>query len=208
MDATVKFLIPGLWDMHVHWYEKRFLPLFIANGVTGIRMMWGFPIHHEWRKAIRAGQLLGPRMVIASMIVGGPRPWWPGEVSVSSAAEARPAVIDAKQSGADFVKVYTFLPRDAYFAFADESKKLGIPFEGHIPLSVSVQEASNAGQKSFEHLFGVLPAVSTREDELEQAEQADLEEIDSGSTFVGPHVYALRQVMLDIYNADRAWRAR
>src|SRR5262249_48441216 len=48
VDATGKFLIPGLWDMHVHWQEKDYLPLFTVNGVTGIRIMWGESVHHEW----------------------------------------------------------------------------------------------------------------------------------------------------------------
>src|SRR5215467_1806985 len=69
VDATGKFLIPGLWDMHVHWYGKDYLPLFIANGVTGARMMWGVPEHHAWRKEIERGSLLGPRLFIASTIV-------------------------------------------------------------------------------------------------------------------------------------------
>ena len=113
VNATGKFLIPGLWDMHVHWYEKDYLPLFIANGVTGIRIMWGFPMHHQWRKAIEAGQLLGPHMLIASPIVDGPKPFWPGSIAVANASEARQAVIRAKRGGADFIKVYSLLPRDA-----------------------------------------------------------------------------------------------
>ena len=50
IDATGKFLIPGLWDMHVHWSDTAYLPLFLANGVTGVRIMWGSPINYEWRK--------------------------------------------------------------------------------------------------------------------------------------------------------------
>lgn len=97
VDATGKFLIPGLWDMHVHLEDqKEYLPLFIANGVTGVRVMWGFPFHHEWRRAIEAGQMLGPRMLIASAIVDGPVPFWPQSVSVASEAQARQAVIKAK----------------------------------------------------------------------------------------------------------------
>ena len=49
VNATGKFLIPGLWDMHVHWYEKDYLPLFIANGVTGTRQMYGVPLFQQWR---------------------------------------------------------------------------------------------------------------------------------------------------------------
>src|SRR5580698_4563471 len=58
IDATGKFLIPGLWDMHVHWGDTDYLPLFLANGVTGIRIMWGSPINYEWRKQSAAGELL------------------------------------------------------------------------------------------------------------------------------------------------------
>ena len=158
VNATGTFLIPGLWDMHVHWYDKDYLPLFIANGVTGVRKMFGAPEHHQWRREIEAGQLLGPHMLIASPIVGGPKPVWPGSIAVSNAAEGRKAVTEIKQSGADFVKVYSLLPRDAYLAIADESKKQGIPFEGHVPDSISVEEASSAGQRTIEHLTGVLAA--------------------------------------------------
>jgi hypothetical protein len=51
--------------MHVHWYLRDFLPLFIANGVTGVRQMWGMPLHYAWRQDIEQGTLLGPRMSIA-----------------------------------------------------------------------------------------------------------------------------------------------
>lgn len=75
VDAKGKFLIPGLWDMHVHWHEKDYLPLFIANGVTGARIMWGDAVHHGWRKEVEQGTLIGPRLYIASRIVDGPNPY-------------------------------------------------------------------------------------------------------------------------------------
>ncbi len=136
VDETGKFLIPGLWDMHVHFGPKEDLALFIANGITGVRIMWGSPEHYEWRKEIEDGELLGPRLVIASAIVDGPAPYWPGSISVSNEARARQVVVEIKKQGADFVKVYQGLPRNTYFAIADESKKEGIPFEGHVPLTV------------------------------------------------------------------------
>src|SRR6266404_1766804 len=107
VDATGKYLIPGLWDMHVHWYDKDYLPLFLANGVTGIRLMLGTPTHHEWQKEIEARKLPGPRLFIASPIVDGPKAVWPGSISAASAAEGRQAVLKVKQDGADFVKVYS-----------------------------------------------------------------------------------------------------
>src|SRR5579864_8258808 len=67
VDATGKFLIPGLWDMSVFWYDQKdYLPLFVANGITGVQLMLGYAEHHDFRKEIEAGHLLGPRMVIGT----------------------------------------------------------------------------------------------------------------------------------------------
>jgi len=206
VEATGKFLIPGLWDMHVHWEKTGYLPLFLANGVTGMRVMWGSAVNYEWRRESAAGNLLAPHVVIASTIIDGPKPFWPGSISVSTEAQARQAVVQAKQEGADFVKVYTFLPREEYFAIVDEAKKQSIPFAGHVPKSVTVEEASRAGQKSFEHLLGVLPACTSRSDEFFQAAQADLAEDLAGPhpTFWGDHYKALREAELDAYSPKRA----
>ena len=205
VDATGKFLIPGLWDMHVHWSDQAYLPLFIANGVTGVRLMWGQPAHQEWRKAIDAGQLVGPHLVIASPIIDGPKPIWDGSIAVTNETQASQVVAKVKREGADFVKVYQGLPRETYFSIADEARRQGIAFEGHVPQSVSAEEASRAGQKTFEHLVGVLPACSTRSDELLKAAQADLAQgVASKPKFWGAHVKQLRQAMLDSYSPEKA----
>jgi len=166
IDGTGKFLIPGLWDMHVHWYDSTYVPLFIANGVTGIRIMWGAPIHHQWRTEIAAGTLVGPRMVIASSIIDGPKPIWPGSTACATMDEGREAVRKAKRDGADFIKVYSLLPRDVFFAIADEAHRAGLPFDGHVPQAVSVSEAAGAGMRCMEHLTGVLTECSAHEAEL------------------------------------------
>jgi cytosine/adenosine deaminase-related metal-dependent hydrolase len=166
VDATGKFLIPGLWDMHVHWYARDTFTLFIANGVTSVREMFGNSDLLRWRDQIAKGSLLGPRMVVASPIIDGPEPVWPNSIAVRNEEEGRKAVRKVKQWGADFVKVYALLPRDAYFGIADEAKQQGIPFVGHVPNSVSPGEASDAGQKSIEHLTGMLIACSDKETEL------------------------------------------
>jgi hypothetical protein len=78
--AAGKFLIPGLWDMHVHTVSPDYFPLYLANGVTGVRDMHSFfpdtPV--QWRKDIAAGKTLGPRMVVAGALVDGASPFWPG----------------------------------------------------------------------------------------------------------------------------------
>jgi hypothetical protein len=61
------------------------------------------------------------------------------------------------------VKVYSLLPREAYFGIADEARKQGLPFEGHVPLTVSAEGSSDAGQKSIEHLTSVILARSDKE---------------------------------------------
>src|ERR1044072_8334737 len=166
VDATGKFLIPGLWDMHVHWYLRDTFTLFIANGVTGVRQMFGNSDLLRWRDQIAKGSLLGRRMVVAIPIIDGPQPIWPNSIAVRNEDEGRKAVRRVKQWGADFVKVYALLPRDAYFVIADEAKQQGITFVGHVPNAVSPAEASDAGQKSIEHLTGILIASSNKETEL------------------------------------------
>jgi imidazolonepropionase-like amidohydrolase len=163
INALGKFLIPGLWDMHVHigdddFDKKAYLRLFIVNGVTGIRIMNGGPAHHVWRKEIESGALLGPRMVIASRIIDGPNSFLSDTVKVSNVQEARAAVRQAKQEGADFVKVHDNLPREAYFAIIAEAKTLGLPVAGHVPAAITAKEAAEAGQKSIEHFTGLTEA--------------------------------------------------
>jgi hypothetical protein len=128
-------------------------------------VMWGTATHHRWRKEIESGPVVGPRMVIGSPLIDGPTPVFKGSVTISGADEARQAVLKARDGGAEFIKVYERLPRDAFFAIADESRKLGIPFVGHAPISVTVQGASAAGLKSLEH-DRFLYATTTRENDL------------------------------------------
>jgi len=206
VEAKGKFLIPGLWDMHVHWFDKDYLPLFIANGVTGVRQMLGNPELQQQRKEIEKTALLGPRMIIASALVDGPKPLWSGSISVATEAEGRLAVTQVKQDGADFVKVYSFLPREAYFAIADEARKQAIPFAGHVPFGVSVDEASDAGQKSIEHLAGMFESCSSRAEELHKMANEDLADmIAMGKPDLtgGPRYHAAGHLLLDSYSAQK-----
>lgn len=172
VNAGGKFMIPGLWDMHFHspvndeQAREIFLPLALANGVTGIRQMFGSESLLKQKAEITSGELLGPRMIVGSPVVDGPVPMWDGSISVADATAARQAVRSLKERGYDFIKVYQFLPREAYFAIADESRKQGIVIGGHIPFSVTAAEASDAGQKSFEHIFGITLACSVQEASL------------------------------------------
>ena len=170
--------------------------------------MWGMPMHHAWRQEIEQGTLLGPRLVIASPIVDGPHPIWHGSLAVGNAAEAREAVRTAKQAGADFIKIYTRLPRDAFFALVDETTKQGLRFAGHVPQSVSVVEASEAGQHSIEHLSGILLASSTREDALRQAYEDAWAHLPEGERLPSrARTRPLTRLMLETFSPEKAQRA-
>lgn len=190
IEAKGKFLIPGLWDMHVHLFNQVsrrppntwYFPLFIANGITSIREMWTKPEDmsevREWRELQSIGTLLAPRIAAVGTLVDGPAgaettqigSALPGPTAniVSTPEEARQFVREVKAAGVDFVKTYSSLSRDAYLIIAHEAKKQGIPFAGHVPFAVDAAEAAAAGQRSMEHLNQILESSSTRSQELFQ----------------------------------------
>ena len=169
VNARGLYVIPGLWDMHVHvWETDRTFPLFIANGVLGVRNMGGHLDElKRWRAQVVSGELLGPHMVISGPLVDGLNPAHPDHsVVVHDPAEGRAIVDSLKQSGVDFIKVFDNLTPDEYYAIAEESKKVGLPFAGHLPQGVWASDASTAGQLSIEHLFGSLEESSKNFDQI------------------------------------------
>lgn len=208
IDGTGKFLIPGLWDMHVHISAPEvYFPLLVANGITGAREMFtGVPIRtiREW--AMRAN---APRIYAAGFIDGpmmlnnGPPP--PGAFAVANAAQARYAVHALAESGVDFLKVYNSIPREAYFAIAEEARAIGIPFAGHVPEAVSTGEASDAGQLSEEHLINVLLDCSTNADELRAARVATMiSDKISGEARLRALAFPDPEGLFDTYSEEKA----
>ena len=189
IDVRGKYLIPGLWDMHTHiaginanpvWAKQTLLPLLVANGITGIRDMGGdLGALEGWRREIENGTLIGPRIVAAGPMLlparragADPAPADPAMLRVGTPQESRAAVDSLQKRGADFIKIIE-VSRENYFAIAEESKKDSIPFAGHIPSEVTATEASNAGQKSIEHIIYSSLAFdcSTQSDELREKMQ-------------------------------------
>jgi imidazolonepropionase-like amidohydrolase len=177
IDARGKFLIPGLWDMHVHalfgdWVpggREVILPLLLANGITGARDMGSDlePILQA-REATARGPWIGPRLVVSGPMLDGPKPQFPASIAVATPEDGRRAVAMLQGRGVDFIKLQSLVPREAYFAIADECRRRGMTFVGHVPDAIRASEASNAGQKSFEHLIGVFEGSTPAafEDEL------------------------------------------
>lgn len=180
IDGRGQYLIPGLWDMHVHsvfgdWFpggRDIILPLFIANGVTGVRDMGGdIPVLFAWRKQIAEGRIIGPRMIISGPMLDGYLPdgkslRFPSSIAVTTPESAIAAVDSLKAQGVDFIKVQSEISHDAYIAAAAEAHKQGLPIVGHVPDKVRLAETVAAGQKSIEHLMGIFEGCSTEEDKF------------------------------------------
>ncbi|HEV7838761.1 MAG TPA: amidohydrolase family protein, partial [Gemmatimonadaceae bacterium] len=175
IDGRGKFLIPGLWDMHVHGFVYVFSdfagPLMIANGITGARDM-GYHVDTtlSWKARIASGSEIGPRLVVGARVDGpvNNAHFVAHVVTEEDGVRAVDTLAKRKDgsSRADFIKPYSWVPRSAYFGLASEARKLNVPFAGHVPFAVSVVEASNAGQRSIEHEDDLMRACSSRDSVL------------------------------------------
>ena len=175
IDGRGRWLIPGLWDMHVPTtgpQSERLLPVYLAYGVTGVRDMGAdLDVLRRERARIRAGESRGPRIVMAGPILDGPlgapmpvshRRW---RIEVTDQERARRVVDSIARAGADFIKVHERLAPDAYYAIAAAAERAGLPFAGHVPTSVGPADAASAGQRSFEHLVNEPFACTAAESE-------------------------------------------
>jgi imidazolonepropionase-like amidohydrolase len=178
-DATGKYLIPGLWDMHAHIFTHRgdaFFPLYAVAGVTAVRDMHTVvPMAQieEHRKRLATGTLIGPRLIaVAGPLIAGPAGGgrFPPECVVGTPDEARAAVVARKRMGVDFIKPHGGLSRELLLAIADEAKRQGLPVAGHAP--GPPEEASDAGLRSIEHNTGVLMSSDPRAPELRKQNAA------------------------------------
>ncbi len=171
IDGAGKYLMPGLWDMHIHsaypLFPALMAPQYVVNGVTGVREMFGdLVVVKQWRATRASADTVWPRIVASGHIVDGKPPIWPTSVVAVTEADGRRAVDSLKAAGADFIKVYSLLPRAAYLGVARRAREVGIPFAGHVSYSMTVLEASDLGQKSIEHMDGVIRACSARDAEF------------------------------------------
>ncbi len=181
VDASGKFLIPGLWDMHVHIADSAYLAMFVANGITGVRDMGGAALDANdgcesitaqvlmaWRDRVNSGKLIGPRMLISGPAVSGTGSLT--SLDARSPAAARIAVGKLRALGVDFIKIYEGIPLESYRVLAREASNVGLSIAGHVPLeSVSLTDAAIAGQRSVEHVRDpLLMCFTVQGEELNQ----------------------------------------
>lgn len=171
IDGAGKYLIPGLWDMHVHVPAQNAgfaFGLFLANGVTGVRDMGtGVDALLTLRADVASRRTLGPRIVGAGVLIDGAPIVYQGITQLATTPDqVRKAVDSLAARGVDFIKAYEMLRPEVYHALAGQAKAKGLPFAGHLPLMVSAEEAVRAGHKSFEHIRNLEVSCSSKADSL------------------------------------------
>ena len=157
IDGRGLYLIPGLVDAHVHYFDAPiFGRLTIANGVLLVRDM-GMPNDYilKLRDSLNRGETLGPEMIATGAILDGDPPLIPPiSLGIKTPEEGRAAVREQAKAGVNMIKVYSGLDKEVFQAIAGEAQKQGLKVVGHVPDSIYVEEAAAAGLQSSEHFFG------------------------------------------------------
>jgi hypothetical protein len=179
LDASGMWIIPGLFDMHAHIWDRVLLfPINLAYGITSVRDMGSTVTRWVgWRDSVSRGLLDGPRGWFSGIILDGIAPFSTFFIHVATPDSARAAVRNLKQRGATFIKAYDRLSRDSYLAIAEEARALRIPIAGHLPPGVPLRDAISAGQRSIEHLGGLSLSCAANGDSLRHASVTALDSV-------------------------------
>ena len=180
VNGNGRYLIPGLWDMHVHFRggdslvaaNKKSLTLYLAHGITTVRDAGGdmTPSIFQWRKDMEAGRLPGPRIFTSGPKIDGPKAYWPGSLEVETKAQISKALDSLQQLKVDYVKIYdSKISADAYLNTISQAQRRGLKTTGHMPYSVKLEDAIKRGLDATEHLYYVFKACSGREDSITTA---------------------------------------
>ena len=177
VDAAGKFVMPGLWDMHVHFgggpeligENKALLPLYVAYGVTAVRDcaadISGSVL--EWRAAVAKGQLLGPTIFTSGPKLEGYKPIWKGTLEVGTPDEVNAALDKLQAMKVDFVKITdNTLKPDTFLYAVKEAKRRGLRTSAHTPYALTIYQAVDDGLSSIEHIDYLIKAGSPREAEI------------------------------------------
>jgi imidazolonepropionase-like amidohydrolase len=164
IDVSGKFLLPGLWDMHAHFYQPEFGPTYLAAGITTVRDV-GNDIEYgtSLRDAAKQQRGLGPRMLLAGYIDGK------GEghgfdVEVETPEEARAAVQHYKNAGYEQIKIRDHVKLETLKVICAEAHRLGMTVTGHVPEGINALQAVEAGMDQLNHINYVLTGFFPRRD--------------------------------------------
>ncbi|WP_342317174.1 amidohydrolase family protein [Lysobacter sp. FW306-1B-D06B] len=177
IDASGKFAIPGLWDMHVHFgggealigENRNLLPLYVAHGITAVRDAAGdlSPSVFQWRDAVADGKLPGPRILTSGPKIEGYKSIWPGDLEIGNVAELDAALDQLQGWKVDFVKITdNTLSPELFIEAVKNADRRGLKTSAHVPYALTLEEVSAAGLDSIEHLDYAYKAGSPLEKSL------------------------------------------
>ena len=178
IDGQGRYLLPGLAEMHGHVpptvdfsgmparYLDDVLLLYVAGGVTTVRGMLGHEHQLRLKDDIASGKRLGPTLYLAGPSFN--------QHTVTSPEQARERVQQHKAEGWDLLKIHPGLNLEQYQAIADEAKKQGIDFAGHVPEAVGVERAIKLGSRTIDHLDGYMAALGGFDTPLTEQDMAEL----------------------------------
>lgn len=231
-DAEGRYLMPGLWDMHVHFRggdsltgeNKALLPMFLDHGITTVRDAGGdmTPAVLNWKNKINEGVLDGPDIFTSGPKLDGAEPAWPGSLKTSSAEEVSAALDSLEALGTDYVKIYDgSLEEEVYYEIIRQCETRGLKVTGHMPMDADLMKAVNLGLDGIEHLYYLLGVSSPAGDSIRQQhrgygslpalidsynrEQAirSLEKLSSGKFYATPTMH-IGEVLKDLKTADHS----
>lgn len=180
INASGQYLIPGLWDMHVHFRggdtlieeNKKLIPLYLAHGITTIRDAGGDITSSvmEWRNAIVEGKMDGPYIYTSGPKLDGPNGSWPGSIEIEQVDQVSSALDSLEKIGVDYVKIYdSRISAEVYLEIIRQAEARGLKTTGHMPFTVKSGDAIDAGLDASEHLYYTMKACSPLEDSITAA---------------------------------------
>lgn len=184
LDASGQYLMPGLWDMHVHFRggdtlieeNKKLIPLYLAHGVTTVRDAGGdmTAAVKDWREDILAGDMDGPYIYTSGPKLDGPGGTWAGSIGVGEVGEVSAALDQLEEIGADYVKIYdSRISAEVYLEIIRQAETRGLKTTGHMPFTATLGDAIDAGLDASEHLYYAMKACSPLEDSITAAVRAN-----------------------------------
>lgn len=212
IDATGSYVMPGLIDMHVHT-DPAGLAAWPLNGVTTVRDMGTqvYPLTADQgllaaRAEIARGERFGPEVFTPALILDGPIDWnprWtPHFRGLDTPRQARDIVDALAAAEVDFIKVYSALTPELFNAVTERAARHGLSIAGHVPEAVGVGAAAEAGQRTVEHLRGILTDISSEEDAIRAELVAASADRDGSAAY--RRIAQLSDRQLETRDADKA----
>ena len=232
LDAKGGFVMPGLWDNHVHFRggealideNKALLNQFLSYGVTTVRDAGGdlTPTLLRWKKEILQNQLDGPDIFLSGPKLDGVHPTWEGSIELQDPSEVADAIDSLRTLEVDFVKIYdSKLATDTYYEIIKQTEKRGYNVTGHMPMNAEIMKAFDLGLDGIEHLYYLLAEGNENADSLRNLNkgygilnqlvdgynpalaQPSFEKLATRDFYVTPTLH-IGEVLLQLYDTDHA----